>query len=525
MVTPLPNQPTQGLDPWYAAQVAWQNGVETNISELDAQDTSHSGNSTHLPAGGAANTILAKTSATNYAVGWVSPTDLSTSPWQIFDVFDYGAVGDGTTDDSAAIQAAVDAAEASATGRACVRLGRYHAVGTEVTISSGVRVEGHGSNQTLIKAIGAATSWVFGIEQANKNGQLSPDDIDAEFSAYTPASDKSGAQISGISIFSADRTTLRNGIRVRLSTEPVLSDIRIANLLGTALLIGAVAADVTFGNGSVRNVSIENVHVTRCGQTNTPAIQVSIGTVTAADSSNFISFESLVFEYNSGGILLFCANTDNGIANIAFSNSKFFGLAEYGATYNDHDIITIEGSVNNIVFSSCFFSGSGQFGSTYWSMIRTKANGTQSPRSLVIDSCVLVTCAHFLTVDALSDLMMDLKGNYAANKVSGHLINISSGSGLTGYDVELTSASAWNNWSSKVIIPNTIKGYGSLTFNGHEKGTVRHLIQSGTTYPPRSADTDEMYIWIGTADPASASSLSTGSASFQEVVDIWIDTT
>lgn len=67
-------------------------------------DTSWAVAPTGLPAGGAKNAVLKKNTASNYDVSWSYPTE------NTYDPRNYGAVGDGVTDDTAAITACITAA-------------------------------------------------------------------------------------------------------------------------------------------------------------------------------------------------------------------------------------------------------------------------------------------------------------------------------------------------------------------------------------------------------------------------------
>ncbi len=87
----------------------------------------------------------------------------------IFNVKDYGAVGDGVTDDTAAIQAAVDAAAAAGGGQVYVPSGTYIVSGGEeasdgcIMLKSNVYMYGDGMGETTLKLADGSNQEITGI--------------------------------------------------------------------------------------------------------------------------------------------------------------------------------------------------------------------------------------------------------------------------------------------------------------------------------------------------------------------------
>lgn len=115
------------------------------LKDIDLVVGGGSVNISPLPVGGTALQYLKKTSDTDYDVSWATLPD-PVIPTQMFtNIVDYGAVGDGTTDCTAAIQAALDASK-----RIFIPAGSYK-VTASLQAQSGSIIIGQGRDQSQIR--------------------------------------------------------------------------------------------------------------------------------------------------------------------------------------------------------------------------------------------------------------------------------------------------------------------------------------------------------------------------------------
>lgn len=92
-----------------------------------------------------------------------------------FSVLDYGAAGNSVADDTAEIQAAIDAAEAAGGGVVYIPRGTYRISSSLVNDSQKVKIVGAGIGQTIIKPVGTASPFnAFTFQGTGLGSALGP---------------------------------------------------------------------------------------------------------------------------------------------------------------------------------------------------------------------------------------------------------------------------------------------------------------------------------------------------------------
>ncbi len=152
---------------------------------------------------------------------------------QVFDVTDFGAVGDGSTDDTVAIQAALDAADTAGGGTTFLPLGTY-IVSATVTIPGGVSLTGVGRGVSIIKVPdGADSGSSFDILTTELSGA---DHYMAHFTVDGNRQNNTGWNPIGESVY---------GLSVR-SDRCLVYDCEFKNVVANGAGVPVTGGEVTF---------------------------------------------------------------------------------------------------------------------------------------------------------------------------------------------------------------------------------------------------------------------------------------
>jgi hypothetical protein len=165
------------------------------------------------------------------------------------DVKQYGAIGDGVTNDSAAIQAAIDACAAAQGGIVYFPIGDYKC---NITLAASVFLVGTllGTKHGFYGGSGKYQSQLH----ANAGGPV----ID------TPVGSTVCCGVVGLNIYGLGAATAGNGIRFRNVTYGVISNVHISNFADEGILVNAGVA-CTFEDILIMGCLLDITRASRAG--------------------------------------------------------------------------------------------------------------------------------------------------------------------------------------------------------------------------------------------------------------------
>lgn len=367
----------------------------------------------------------------------------------VLDVATFGAKGDGS-DDTRAIQSAIDEAEASGGPCPMVRLGLRHGISDELVVSRGVAVQGMGSRNTLVHHVNGYTGWLLTIFDAGRSGEWQAQDDD-----YTPARDLSGATVRGIGFNGLDRTLRRHGLRVLRADDLLLDDVTCGFLAGTALQVGAGPGD-DIAPGAVRESELNRVKVFKSGDgPDVPAAVFQSAPTGSSDGTNQVYGMQFRFVYNHGGLVFRNDNPGEWVRRIQLDQVQLHGLTHGKTTGNitDHDLCTFEGGLINVSMTGVQANGSGE-GRALW-RVKPNAAGTR-PVGINVAAAVSGCAGDAFVAEDVAALSLDL---YSGGGIAGDLVRLDKAS---NYEVRLRGTGSYD--PAKVKHP----ARGSVFWHGQQ---------------------------------------------------------
>lgn len=210
------------------------------------------------------------------------------------DARQYGAVGDGAADETAAIQAAIDAAAAAGGGLVLLPAGTFifsqgSVAGYGLVVKTGVRLRGLGEGVTVLKVKSGSVEWTAHI-------RFAPGVTDAAIESLTldcNKSEQSGTS-KGNGIAGSDRCE-----RIKVHDVEIENCDRrslVTNLDDTLSVTTDWAQDWDIRGVSVRNAGDKGIQVRRTRRVTVIGCNVYTN-VTTSDSSSDSAFEASHAEY------------------------------------------------------------------------------------------------------------------------------------------------------------------------------------------------------------------------------------
>jgi len=280
-------------------------------------------------------------------------------------VKDYGAVGDGVTDDTAAIQAALN----SGAGTVYFPKATYK-FGTGLTIPNRIQIVGAGRNITILSYTGAGTALVSATPGVRSFDLRMQDfalttstgaigiDLDSVSSSIFTHLVVSGFSDTGISVHSVVNGGAVYNRYIDVTSQTAPTCWKFAGVASNAQeLIGSRA-----NNCSSRGIDIQDVDDIQIIGSQIEASGVGVFIDCAVlGGCDWIRLRDNRFETDTTGVLINSANVRNVVLQGSFYSGNGTNLTDNGVTTRRAEETISVGSTGTTVFSGTIVSGNSVF--------------------------------------------------------------------------------------------------------------------------------------------------------------------
>lgn len=438
--------------------------------------------------------------------------------WKIVTDPPYGAKGDGSTDDSAAIQAAINAAAAAGGGRVFFPSGTYR-IGTFVRLKTNVSLVGSNRTTTILKARAGLTIGVLVATSGDAVTDASIEDltVDGDYSASALAIN--GIQVTTGTRVKVHRSAVRdvggNGIIFQTNSaecEVVNCDIRTTGRAnaqtGFGVLFSAASRCTVSGsqfyncngmtvggNTNALDCIVIGNYMEKAGCPLTTAVgaqSIPAGSITVASTAGFPPVGTL--DVDGCGIVLYTGKTATTFTGCTGGSGT---LADGGVVQNGYEHIGFTAGCTGWLVSSN-------------KVMNSRDNGisASAAEAMVIGNVVDNALYHGILAGGNNSVVC---GNYVRNAASAGtaglafiFVDSATRSVITGNrGIDDRGASAKTQFGVKESGPTSFVTYIGNAFSGQTVRTYNLLSNSNPIVQPLGVST-MTYAAAMTPDPTTS---------------------
>jgi hypothetical protein len=342
----------------------------------------------------------------------------------VVNVKDFGAVGDGVTDDNQAISDAIAYAE-SVNGSVYFPAGTYLYSGN-YTVSDTMEIRGAGSRLTLFKPTAGQAGWFLTIDDCwRQSSSTGGEKLVIDNGTYDFDVVKSGVKLRGFTVVGDRDNASQSGIRTNDRCDQMTwYDVEVHQLTGTGISLGNAGTLPL-----VRESAFYDIVVRGCGGSSVEPFIINTGSG-AGDATNNLRFYNLSLVYNYSASILRGDNSTHETRRLRFFGFMLHGTGS-GTPYGNanppaDDLLKIQGNISDVYIGGLNTNGSTDVSGTTYGTVRIQQLNSNTPDGVTIEGDTRSCSGHGYIIENASRLT--IRGLADAGSISGDEVRFEAGS-------------------------------------------------------------------------------------------------